>query len=80
MSVSVAVDKFVEITQDDPEWTQVCMDGDLVPRAVFEFSDDCPQEVREAIAVAHGNDYFKLKAYIPEAQLYMELLTGGTEK
>jgi hypothetical protein len=79
MTTTVSIDKFVKISQDDPEWIQFSEDNDQLPRAEFEFSEDCPDDIRQLIAKAHGNDQFKLVAYVPESQVFMEMMCGSIQ-
>jgi len=75
--VTVAIDKYVEINQDDVEWNQVAENQiEHYPRATFELSADCPSTVAKQIMKAYDAGYFKLKAYIPESQILQEMISG----
>lgn len=79
MSVSVAVDKFVEITPQDQEWNQTDPDNNTYPRAIIEISDDCPYAVRHMLEDAQTRGYLKVKAYVPEAQVLLEMVCEQSE-
>lgn len=81
MTIEIAIDKFVEITPNDEEWIQVSENQiDHLPRATFEISKDCPYEIAEQIMYAYNEGLFTLKAYVPEAQIYLELMSKSVDK
>lgn len=72
--LEVAIDKFVKITQKDPEWTQSSEDGSSCPRAELRITDDCPAALKYHIQDAIQRGYLQVDAFVPEAQIALEML------
>lgn len=72
--LEVAIDKFVKITQKDPEWTQTGDDGGSCPRAELRIADDCPAALKHHIQDAIQRGYLQVDAFVPEAQIALEML------